>query len=95
MTSQDLARIVDSLHQSLTATQSLDDATRAKLRGVIVEIQDVLDKNMVDPLPEKDPDDVSRLSDRLHALVADFEQQHPQLTNNLALIAERLSDMGI
>jgi hypothetical protein len=98
MTAQDLARIVDSLHQSLTETSTLDESTVTKLRGVIVEIQHVLDQNAGNPsasLAEADRGGVSRLSDRLQELVNDFEIQHPQLTNNLSLIAERLSDMGI
>ena len=47
------------------------------------------------PFLEMEAPEEGTLQQRMDRLINDFEVQHPQLTSNLAIIAERLADMGI
>lgn len=97
MTQDKLATELDAFHQCLVEAPSIDAATREKLKTLIGEIQTALasprSANALH-LETKGPDEET-FQQRFDKLIHDFEVQHPQLTTNLAIIAERLADMGI
>ena len=92
MTNKDLVQTLDSLHQSLAETPQIDEQTAAKIRLLIDEIQLVLARTT---LSTETPPSHQTLTERVRELIDEFEVNHPQLTSNLSLIAERLADMGI
>ncbi len=92
MANDDLEQALDSLHQSLADTPQIDEQMAVKMRMLIEEIQQTLMRST--PEASENPPH-STLTKRLQGLIADFELQHPKLTSNLSLIAERLADMGI
>ena len=92
MTNEDLEQTLDSLHQNLAETPQIDEPTAAKMRLLIDEIQSALARSS--PSPDSTPPHHT-LTERVQELIADFEVNHPKLTSNLSLIAERLADMGI
>lgn len=92
MTNKDLEQTLDSLHQSLADTPQIDEQMAAKMRLLIDEIQLVLARSA--PSTETPPSHQT-LTARVRELMDEFEVNHPQLTSNLSLIAERLADMGI
>ena len=87
MTKDTLGPILESLHLSLSQSPQLDESTTAKLKALVEEIQLVLAQNESSPS--------GSLIGRVQEFVSDFEDRHPQLTQSLAMVAERLSDMGI
>ena len=92
MTQDDLALTLDSLHKSLVETPQIDAANAIKLRLLIEEIESAL----ANRVPAADSETShENITERIQSLIADFELHHPKLTANLALIAERLADMGI
>jgi len=83
------------LHEELTQAPKLDPSTLEELRVLAADIQRVLDSQS-----QEDAEETADLSDttlrsRIHSLIDDFGSHHPQLTETLSIIAERLSDMGI
>lgn len=92
MTNEDLEQTLDSLHQNLADTPQIDEPTAAKMRLLIDEIQLALARTT--PSPDATPAHQT-LTERVQELISDFEVNHPKLTSNLSLIAERLADMGI
>lgn len=104
MTNEDLEQTLDSLHQNLADTPQIDEPTAAKMRLLIDEIQLALARTIPssEPTPSHQPTPFHQptpshqtLTERVRELIADFELNHPKLTANLSLIAERLADMGI
>ncbi len=92
MANEDLEQALDSLHQSLADTPQIDEQMAVKMRLLIDEIQQTLSRSSSAAnanMPH------STLTTRVQGLISDFELQHPKLTSNLSLIAERLADMGI
>ena len=92
MTNEDLEQTLDALHQNLADTPQIDEPTAAKMRLLIDEIQSALARTT--PVPDATPSHQT-LTARVQELISDFEVNHPKLTSNLSLIAERLADMGI
>ncbi len=83
------------LHEQLASADSLDTAEREGLEQAMKEIQASLAKlgeapSQREPLPETSATPL----DQLKALVGQFEQQHPALSNRLADLAELLHDLG-
>jgi Domain of unknown function (DUF4404) len=110
MTNNDLSKILESLHTELIQNRELDEQAVRSLKALASDIQSALERsgynqssNLSSPLGanEKSSDAENNdpahltLADRMRSLIDDFEVQHPQLTNILSTIAERLSDMGI
>ena len=92
-----LATELEAFHQCLVEAPSIDAATREKLKTLIGEIQTALASHRPADalhLETKVPDEET-FQQRVDKFIHDFEVQHPQLTTNLAIIAERLADMGI
>ena len=92
MANDDLEQALDSLHQSLADTPQIDEQMAVKMRMIIEEIQQTLSRSAPEANANTPP---STLTSRVQGLISDFELQHPKLTSNLSLIAERLADMGI
>ena len=97
MTQDKLATDLEAFHQCLIDAPSIDASTREKLKSLIVEIQMALasPRPVDDPFLETKVPEEGSFQQRVDKLILDFEVQHPQLTTNLAIIAERLADMGI
>ena len=97
MTQDKLATELEAFHQCLVDAPAIDSATREKLKTLIGEIQTALasPRPADDPFLETKVRDEGTFQQRVDKLIRDFEVQHPQLTTNLAIIAERLADMGI
>ncbi|MFY7876294.1 MAG: DUF4404 family protein [Pirellula sp.] len=97
MTQDKLATELEAFHQCLVEAPSIDAATREKLKTLIGEIQTALaSPRPADALQlEAKVPEEETFQQRVDKLIHDFEVQHPQLTTNLAIIAERLADMGI
>jgi hypothetical protein len=97
MTRDNLATELQAFHQCLVDTPSIDSSTREKLKILIGEIQTALARPhpAENPFLEMEAPEEGTLQQRMDRLINDFEVQHPQLTSNLAIIAERLADMGI
>lgn len=102
MTPDKLIAELEAFHQGLVDAPSvgspaIDSATREKLKILIGEIQTALanPNSAGDQVSERNAPEEGTLQQRMDRLIHDFEVQHPQLTTNLAIIAERLADMGI
>ena len=97
MTQDKLATELEAFHQCLIDAPSIDASTREKLKILIDEIQTALasPRPADDQVSETEAPGEGTLQQRMDRLINDFEVQHPQLTTNLAIIAERLADMGI
>jgi len=89
MSNNALHDILDSLHKQLASLPSLTPQNIDDLKAIAAEIQTTLEKQS--PSTGNSP----TLSSRISLLVEDFETNHPQLTQTLSTLAERLADMGI
>jgi hypothetical protein len=89
MSNNTLHDILESLHNQLASLSSLTPQNIADLKTIATEIQSTLDKQS--PSTDNSP----TLSSRISLIVEDFESNHPQLTQTLSTLAERLADMGI
>ncbi len=74
------------LHEQLSGTRSVDEATRDSLRRVMDDIETLLEST-----DESSPD----VLDRLNEAAAGFEAEHPQLSSMIARITNALAQMGI
>ena len=92
MSDDNLEKSLESLHSSLGDSPLIDAEMANKLRLLIDEINAAIANST--PAGELPPSE-STLTSRVQSFVDDFEMQHPKLTANLSLIAERLADMGI
>ncbi|MEQ1824728.1 MAG: DUF4404 family protein [Pirellula sp.] len=93
MSLNDLPATLEQLHLQLAQHPQLDEQSIQSLRVLAQDIENVL--NQADGQSDKTQNADMSLADRMRNLISDFEVQHPQLTNTLSTIAERLSDMGI
>lgn len=89
MSNNALNDILDSLHKQLASLPALTPQNIDELNAIVAEIQSTLEKQS--PTTDHSP----TLSSRINLLVEDFEKNHPQLTQTLSILAERLADMGI
>ncbi len=89
MSNNALHDILDSLHKQLASLPALTPQNIDDLKAIATEIQSTLEKQS--PPTDNSP----TLSSRINLLVEDFEKNHPQLTQTLSTLAERLADMGI
>lgn len=81
-----LNQALSQLRASLANPQSLDKQTLESLSNLADEIEHVLHRGQ----PQE-----SGLTDRLQGWVEQLEAEHPEWTRTLAMVAERLADMGI
>lgn len=89
MSNNALHDILDSLHNQLASLPALTPQNIDDLKAIVAEIQSTLEKQ------SPTTDNAPTLSSRINLLVEDFEKNHPQLTQTLSILAERLADMGI
>ena len=89
MSNNALHDILDSLHKQLASLPALTPQNIENLKAIAAEIQATLEKQS--PSTDNSP----TLSSRISLIVEDFENNHPQLTQTLSTLAERLADMGI
>ena len=105
MTNQELAQTLDRLHEQLSQSPQLDEATVQSLRALLDEIEAATVRTEAvasaeNAVPSEreaaaaSAEELS-LSQRLRKTVEDFEFRHPQLTVTLSQIADSLAEMGI
>lgn len=105
MTNQELAQTLDRLHEQLSQSPQLDEATVQSLRALLDEIEAATVRTEEAATgqdagtPEHEAAATSAqelsLSGKLRKTVEDFEFRHPQLTVTLSQIADSLAEMGI
>lgn len=95
MANEELAQTLDRLHDQLSRSPQLDEATLRSLRALLDEIQVVCDNAQTSGTTAATSEQERSLNQRLQSMIEDFESRHPQLTTTLSQIADRLSDMGI
>jgi ABC-type transporter Mla subunit MlaD len=81
-----LNQALTQLRASLANPQSLDAQTLESLSKLADQIEELLHRGQ----PQE-----SGLAERLQGWIEQLEAEHPEWTKNLAMIAERLADMGI
>lgn len=91
-----LKQILNSLHHQLTNPTELNSDSIEALKAIAAEIQTTLENYPSNTnLPPNTEPSPNSLTQRIEAFIDDFENQHPQLTQTLSMLAERLADMGI
>ena len=95
MPQDNLNQALKSIHTILGDAALIDAEMAHKLQSLVVEINSAIAKSSVTSLAEESIPAENTLSNRLKTFISDFEVQHPKLTTNLSLVAERLADMGI
>lgn len=88
MSQEDLKALLQQVHDELSKTDRLDSDAQALLTTVVQDIHAVLGE-------EKPSDEPHGLVDRLKEATADFEDDHPQLTESLGQVIDALSRLGI
>ncbi len=89
MPEQHLRQMLEQLHAELQRTETIDDSSRALLRSVIGDIENLLDRK---PAPDTQP---GSIVERLREAVKTFEKTHPSLTEAIGGVADALARMGI
>ena len=98
-TNEELSQTLNRLHEQLSQSPPLDEATVQSLRALLDEIEAATARGEVaesaDYVATAESDDDLSLSQRMRDAVEDFESRHPQLTVTLSQIADTLAEMGI
>lgn len=89
MSSQDIKNRLSELHAELEKTPELDEDLRELLKEVDGDIHALLTSG------EPADDEVQSLRDRLEALAADFDAQHPHTNIFFRELIHALGRMGI
>jgi len=87
----ELNQALSQLRASLANPESLDEQTRESLGQLVDDIGRVLNE----PTSGQSDSEGLSLSERLQDWIEKREAEHPEWTNALSMIAERLADMGI
>lgn len=95
MKREELVTTLARLHQELAQTDKLDEQSIRSLQMLAKDIQSVLERSAQTVASGDVHPAETTLSGRIRGMIEDFEVQHPQLSQTLSIIAERLSDMGI
>lgn len=90
MDDQDLQKLIESLHNEIQNTQSVDDKGRELLAHLETDIQKLLTQAGAASNPVH-PSTLQRLQEGLDH----FEVTHPTLTILLSRVLEALSNVGI
>jgi|GEM_PF-675806 len=91
MESKKLQESLATIHDELSGRDEITEETRELLVALGRDITRLLEK----PGAERDDSERSILAERLRQSVAEFEAEHPKLTETLARLADTLSGMGI
>ena len=88
MPQQRLAESLESLHDELEQTESLNAEGREQLAHLMDDIRDLLERS-------SDADEHTSLGERLSQAARRFEKDHPALTGAVNRVATALSNLGI
>lgn len=86
MSSEDLRRQLDRLHQELAETETLDTETREMLENVAHDIERTL---------EGQPDAGQSVRDRIEGATLRFEAEHPRFARILGEVTDALAKIGV
>jgi DNA repair exonuclease SbcCD ATPase subunit len=89
MRNQHLRQMLEQLHAELQRADTIDDRSRELLRGVLDDIEDLLERK------QKRGTQPESIIERLREAVRTFETTHPTLTNAIGGVADALAKMGI
>jgi uncharacterized protein YaaN involved in tellurite resistance len=89
MREQHLRKMLEQLHTELQRADAIDDRSRALLRSVLSDIEELLERKQ-----ERGTQPES-ITERLREAVSTFEQTHPALTEAIGGVADALAKMGI
>jgi len=89
MRERDLRQLLEQLHAEIQVTDTIDDRSRELLRGVLGEIEDLLERK------QKQGTRPESIIERLRGAVKSFEKTHPTLTEAIGKVADALSSIGI
>ena len=84
-----LRQMLEQLHAELQRAHAIDDRSRALLRSVLHDIEDLLER------AEEPGKRAKSLTERLREAVGGFEETHPTLTEMVGRVADALAKMGI
>ena len=84
-----LRETLEQLHTELKCADTIDERSRELLRGVIADIEDLLERN------QKRGTQPESIIEQLREVVRAFETTHPTLTNAINGVADALAKMGI
>jgi hypothetical protein len=87
MQKQRVSMLLEQLHQELADADTMDDATAAKLREAIAEIEATLEHIT--------PTTSQPLVQRVRDAVYHLPESHPAIKNTVGRIADALAQMGI
>jgi len=86
---QHLRQMLEQLHTELQRADTIDDRSRELLRGVLGDIEDLLERKQKRGTPPES------IVERLREAVRTFETTHPTLTDAIGRVADALAGMGI
>ena len=86
---EQLRQMLEQLHTELERADTIDDRSRELLRGVLGDIEDLLERKQKRGTPPESI--VARLREAVRA----FETTHPTLTDTIGRVADTLAGMGI
>jgi len=89
MREQDLRQLLEQLHAEIQVTDTIDDRSRELLRGVLGDIEDLLERK------QKQGTRPESIIERLRGAVKSFEKTHPTLTDAIGRVADALAGIGI
>lgn len=90
-----LVSSIQQLHEYLEQHEPLDAAARQALLSIMGEIQRALESQPSAESNATSAESPASLASQLTDWIAELEAKHPQLTQTLSQVADRLSDMGI
>lgn len=90
MEKQKLEELLNELHSELGRAQAVDEDSRATLRQLAKEIQEILKRSEAERA-----DRYRSLLARLNDAVMQFEGTHPSLTLAIAQVINALVDIGV
>ena len=86
-----LRETLEQLHTELKCADTIDERSRELLRGVLADIEDLLEHNQ----NQKRGTQPESIIEQLREVVRAFETTHPTLTNAINGVADALAKMGI
>jgi hypothetical protein len=85
----DLRQTLESLHQELSNTRSVDRESRELLTTVMQDIAQVLDRS------HRSADTEGSVGDQLEEVAVRFESDHPRLASAVRSVIDALAKAGI
>ncbi len=87
MAKNHLYMLLRHLHQEVAALDSSSTEEKARLEGLISEIEAVLDKD--------EPEEHASLVNSFRGKLIEFESEHPTASGVIQRLMQALSDMGV